>query len=118
VRRELSTRSLALIALGLAVASGVFCWQWASRYSAAIARHDREVLSLQLQHNKLEHLMLNIRTLLFINPATFMQSRRAIAPPAPESLQEQDIGSSPTLEAPERAQAQQLFDRYSKEMWP
>jgi len=64
MRRKLSARSLAVIAVSLAVGSAVFCWKWASRYSAKIKKYEREIVSIESKHEDLEHQVVNMAALL------------------------------------------------------
>ncbi|MCX8036632.1 MAG: hypothetical protein N3D11_06200 [Candidatus Sumerlaeia bacterium] len=58
MRHDLSTRSLALIAVCLAVSSAAFCWHWAMRHQRSIERYDRAVAAMESRQEDLEfHLM-------------------------------------------------------------
>ncbi|KPK71904.1 MAG: hypothetical protein AMJ84_05360 [Acidithiobacillales bacterium SM23_46] len=53
MRREIPAYSIALIALGFAVASAVFCWTWAARYSAAVETSRHKVDHMESTHEEL-----------------------------------------------------------------
>ena len=110
--RNLPLRAITGMAFVLTVGITLFSWSWTSRYSAATARHERELQSLQLHHDELEYLMLNIRTLLFMNPEAFGRSRQGLERSAARHGIVLDFGSSQNLESPERARVRELSDDY------
>jgi hypothetical protein len=64
MQNRLSTRSLAVLAVCLAVATSVFCWRWASRQVAAVQKHERNVMLMESRQDELETQLLGIAALL------------------------------------------------------
>ena len=72
--RELPDRTIALIALALAVFSLVFCWAWTLRCSSTIERHECEILSTKWTQDELAHQMLNLGALLMRSDEDLLDS--------------------------------------------
>jgi len=64
MNRTLSIQTLSLIAIGLAVASAVFCWRWAVRYKATIRGYATEIESLKAKQDDFEFNVVNLAALL------------------------------------------------------
>jgi hypothetical protein len=103
MRRPLSIMTVALIALGCAVFSAVFCWAWASRCSAQVERHARELQSISLRHDQLEQIVYRVWSATADNGEIASQPRTALPLGAPAILPD---GEVPARDEPESLAAQ------------
>lgn len=96
MRRELSTRTFALIAICLAVGSSLFCWGFSRRSAFLLERRERAIIEFESRLDELRNEMVNVGALLMKSGEMPSRSGR-IAPANSLSARFCDLGSSPTL---------------------
>lgn len=97
MRQELSTQTIAIIAVALAVGSALFCVRWALRYRAMVQRYESQVLVIESKQDDLKEQVLNFAALLLKSSEETPRSHRLR--PANERIAQMCdvIGSSITL---------------------
>lgn len=116
MRRELSTRTLGLIAISLAAGSSVFCWALSRRSVLLEEKRERAITKFESELDELRTEIINVGALIMKSSEMASRSDR-IAPADPVSVRFCDLGSSPTLFLTyETARANQFLAWYYLEM--
>ena len=98
MRRGLSTQCLALLAIGLSIASVLVCLRWVSRDLWRITRWERETVALESKQDELEHQLLNLAALLMKSSEESPRLSRIEPPDGPYTREcHEFFDSSPTL---------------------
>jgi len=97
MRREISNRTIALIAICLAVGSSLFCWGLTQRSSRIEETRERNIVRFENDLDQLRYELINVGALLLKSSEMPSRSGRMVPTDSRLSARYCDLGSSPTL---------------------